>query len=88
MLSLEKLRDKMEPGKVVSTEGAKHTTYSYVLNDVELFAFGITRSSKAKSKFFNYVSRQMALKKAEYRELHNCPMSKADFNKLVQPRLL
>ena len=84
MLTLEKLRDKKEPGEVVCTEGAKHTTYSYVLNGVEVFAFGITRSSKVKSIHFGYVPRQMGLKKAEYCDLHDCPMTKAKFNKLIE----
>ncbi len=88
MVTLEKLRDEKEPGEVVCTEGAKHTTYSYVLKGTEAFAFGITRSSRAKSIHFGYVPRQMGLKKAKYRDLHDCPMSKADFNELVESNLL
>lgn len=84
MVTLEKLRDKNEPGEVVSTQGANHPIYSYVLNGTEVFAFGITRSSKAKSKRFYYLPQQMGLSRAQYRDLHDCPMSKAEYNELVE----
>jgi hypothetical protein len=88
MVTVKKLNDKKEPGEVVATERAKHTIYSYVLNDEEVFAFGITRSPKAKSLQFHYVPEQMGLQRAEYRDLHGCPMSKAEFNMLIKSRLV
>lgn len=80
--SLEKLKLRNAPGdlKHVST-GRSEIRYSYFLNEKMVFTFGITRSSKAKSKKFHYVPRQMGLTRQEFKKLHDCPWNKIDYNK-------
>ncbi len=78
--TLRKLGDQSDPGHVEYHEGRKHPRYSYVLQGTEVFSFGITRGSSAKSIEFNYVPRQMGLKRKEYRDLHDCPMTKEQYN--------
>jgi hypothetical protein len=81
--TLEKLDDKSLPGHVEYHERRKHPRYSYVLEGTEVFSFGYTRGSKAKSKELTYVPRQMGLTRGQYRDLHNCPMSKEQYNQKI-----
>ncbi|MHA2054391.1 MAG: hypothetical protein ACW99F_12410 [Candidatus Hodarchaeales archaeon] len=60
--------------------GRKENRYSYLFNGKMEFTFGITRSSKAGSKKFRYVPRQMGLNNSEYKLLHDCPWNKKDYN--------
>lgn len=82
--TLEKLDDSDGPGRVESREGRNHSRYSYVLGGTLVFSFGVTRSSKSKSIAFDYVPRQMGLKRMEYRDLHDCPMSKEQYNQKMK----
>jgi uncharacterized protein YceH (UPF0502 family) len=84
--TLKKLKDTDEPGELVVKEsGQKENRYSYLFDGKMEFTFGITRSSKAKSKRFSYIPGQMGLKRSEYKLLHDCPMSKKDYNnKLIE----
>lgn len=85
MKSIEKLEDQKEPGKIEIEEGRKHTRYTYILEGTVAFSFGLTRSSKAKSKTFYYVPQDMGLTMPEYRKLHDCPWTKKNLNeKLIQ----
>ncbi len=81
--TLEKLDDQSAPGRIDYHEGRRHPRYSYVLEGTEVFSFGFTRSSSAKSMEFDYVPRQMGLKRKEYRDLHDCPMTKKQYNEKV-----
>lgn len=40
----------------------------------------LPRGSNAKSVRFDYLPRQMGLKRKEYRDLHDCPMTKKQYN--------
>jgi hypothetical protein len=79
--TLAKLDDQGVPGHVDYHEGRKHPRVSYILEGTEVFSFGLKRGSAAKSMEFDYVPRQMGLKRKEYRDLHDCPMSKEEYNK-------
>ena len=79
--TLEKLSTGNDPGQVEFHEGRKHPRCSYVLEGTEVFSFGFTRSSSTRSMRFDYVPRQMGLKRSEYRDLHDCPMTKEQYNK-------
>ena len=83
---MTKLRKNEGPGKIEEiTGGRKEIRYTYYLKGKMAFTFGITRSSKSKSKKFYYVPRQMGILKSEYRELYNCPWQKKDLNqKLIE----
>jgi hypothetical protein len=84
---LHKLKDKNEPGVLEIEPGKKHTRYSYIINKKIAFSFGITRSSKARSKKFYYVATQMGIKNKEYKKLHDCPWNKKDLNmKLIESK--
>ena len=79
--SLSKLKSNKEPGLLRrEPSGRAEIRYSYVLNEEMVFTFGLTRSSKARSKKYHYVPHQMGLINKEYRMLHDCPWSKADYN--------
>ena len=83
--ALHKLKDKNEPGYIEYETGRKkHIRYSYILNEKIAFSFGITRSSKARSKNFYYVATQMGLTNKEYKKLHDCPWKKKDLNKKLK----
>lgn len=60
--------------------GRAEIRYSYFLKDKMAFTFGLTRSSKAKEKTYYYVPRQMHITNKQYKGLHDCPWSKADYN--------
>ena len=82
--SLKKLKRKNEPGDLkIEEAGRPETRYSYYLDGQMVFTFGLTRSSKAKSKRFRYVPQQMGLTTQEYKNLHDCPWNKRDFNKKI-----
>ncbi|MEW6665149.1 MAG: hypothetical protein AB1512_08005 [Thermodesulfobacteriota bacterium] len=79
---MEKLRDKNAPGELeYSPEGRSEIRYSYYLNGKMMFTFGLTRGSKAKSKSYYYVPRQMKVNNRGYKDLHDCPWKKFDYNK-------
>jgi hypothetical protein len=89
--TMDKLKRKSENGEAVEGEIVFDTRrggdnrYSYYYQDQLIFTFGITRSPRKKSKKFGYVPRQMHLQQQEYRRLHNCPMSKKEYNeKLIE----
>lgn len=80
--TLEKLDEKSEPGEIrYEEEGRKEQRYSYLLNNIMIFTFGITRGSSVKSKRFSYVPRQMHLTQPEYRIFHDYTMSKEEYNR-------
>ncbi len=71
-----------ESGKLKYDDASRdEIRYSYELNGKMAFTFGLTRSSKAKSKKFYYVSTQMGITNKEYRKLYDCPWMKKDYNK-------
>jgi hypothetical protein len=82
--TMKKLEDEAQPGEVrftVSRGGENR--FSYYLHGQLVFTFGLTRGSHKKSTQFHYVPRQMHLQRRQYKELHDCPMSKADYNQLL-----
>lgn len=82
---LDKLADNNKPGTVNQVEeGRPEKRVSYKLNGKIVFTFGLTRSSRAKEIKYYYVPRQMHLTNKQYRDLHDCPMSKEKYNKKVQ----
>lgn len=87
---ITKLENAEEPGTITYKEaGQKEIRCSYELNGKMAFTFGLTRSSKAKSKNFRYVPRQMGITNKKYRKLHDCPWKKQDYNKeLIKLRIV
>lgn len=80
LAKLEK-QNKDDPGEIKYTEtGRKENRYSYYYKGIMIFTFGITSGSQAKSKTFDYVPRQMHLKRQQYKSLHDCPWTKANYN--------
>ena len=76
-----KLKEKGFPGELThEPEGRAEIRYEYCLGKKMVFTFGITRSSKAKSKKFYYVPKQMQISGNEYAKLHQCPWKKPDYN--------
>jgi len=61
-------------------EGRREIRYYYIFKGEQIFTFGLTRGSSAKSKTFYYVPKQMGLNNQEYKLLHDCPWSKRDYN--------
>jgi len=84
--TMEKLRRENGPGEIeYISKGRDELRYAYYLNEKMAFTFGLTRSSKKKSKMFYYVPRQMGITNGEYRKLHECPWKKRDLNqKLIE----
>lgn len=79
---MEKLKKDESPGEVKHIrEGRRETRYAYYLNQKMAFTFGLTRSSRSKSKKFYYVPQQMGITNGEYRKLHDCPWQKKELNK-------
>ena len=79
---MKKLENDRDPGEIEHIpEGRKEERYSYFLNGEMKFTFGLTRSSKAKSKRLHYVPTQMHLSTPEYSKLHDCTWYKKDLNK-------
>jgi len=79
---ITKLKKGETPGEVkYDTEGRSEIRVSYFLKNKMAFTFGLTRSSKAKSKNYYYIPRQMGISNREYKKLHDCPWDKADYNK-------
>ena len=79
---MEKLKKDKSPGEIKHIPaGRRETRYTYILNQKMAFTFGLTRSSKSKSKKFYYVPQQMGITNGEYRKLHDCPWQKKDLNK-------
>ena len=80
--TMEKLRKGEGPGEVEHIpEGRGEIRYAYYLKQKMAFTFGLTRSSRAKSKKYYYVPRQMGITNGEYRKLYECPWRKKDLNK-------
>jgi hypothetical protein len=76
-----KLKRKEVPGELIHIpEGRAEIRYEYNLGGEMVFTFGLTRSSKAKSKRFPYVHRQMKISGSEYAKLYECPWKKKDYN--------
>jgi len=79
---MAKLRKNEGPGKIEEIPtGRTEIRYTYYLKEKMAFTFGVTRSSKSKSKKFYYVPRQMGIVNSEYRKLYECPWQKKDLNK-------
>lgn len=82
--TFKKLSKKNEPGETVIQEsGRPENRYSYFLNGKMAFTFGITRGSRGKSIKFRYVPKQMGLSASEYQKLHDCPLSKKEYNEIL-----
>ncbi|MCX5847409.1 MAG: hypothetical protein NTW12_13795 [Deltaproteobacteria bacterium] len=80
----DKLKDKDEPGELECIEGGrKEKRYSYYYKGKAIFTFGLTRSSSAKSKRFNYIPEQMCLLRSEYRKMHDCSWYKKQYNEKI-----
>jgi len=80
--TMKKLKKENGPGEVEYTsKGRDEIRYTYYLNEKMAFTFGLTRSSKKKSKIFYYIPQQMGITNGEYRKLHECPWKKRDLNK-------
>lgn len=88
--TMKKLKKDDEPGEIQYIDhGRRERRYSYYLKGIMVFTFGLTKSSRANSIKFNYVPEQMHLKRSEYRKLHDCPMSKKEYNeKLIQSKII
>jgi len=81
---MKKLGDEAQAGELrFTTSRGGENRFSYYFNGQLVFTFGFTRGSRQKSKQFHYVSRQMHLQRWQYKELHDCPMSKAEYNQLL-----
>jgi len=81
---MKKLGDESLAGEIRFTAGrGGENRFSYYFNGQLVFTFGFTRGSRQKSKQFHYVPRQMHLQRGQYKELHDCPMSKAEYNQLL-----
>jgi hypothetical protein len=81
---MKKLGDESQAGEIrFTTSRGGENRFSYYFQEQLVFTFGLTRGSRQKSKQFNYVPRQMHLQRWQYKELHDCPMSKADYNQLL-----
>ena len=79
---IAKLRKTEEPGALTYEDaGRKEIRCSYELNGKMAFTFGLTRSSKAKSKRYHYIPRQLGITNKNYRKLHDCPWKKIHYNK-------
>lgn len=78
---MKKLEEKTQAGEIrfTASRGGENR-FSYYLQGQLVFTFGLTRGSRQKSKQFQYVPRQMHLQRWQYKELHDCPMSKAEYN--------
>lgn len=84
---LDKLKDKSEPGTLECIERRrKEKRISYYYNNKTIFSFGLTRSSSAKSKRFNYIPDQMNLQRSEYRKMHDCSWYKKDYNQKIDSK--
>ena len=81
---MKKLKDETQAGEVrfTASRGGENR-FSYYFQGQLIFTFGLTRGSRQKSKQFHYVPRQMHLQRWQYKELHDCPMSKAEYNQLL-----
>ena len=78
---LDKLKDRNEPGELECIEsGRREKRYSYYYKGKAIFTFGLTRSSSAKSKQFDYIPGQMCLLRGEYRKMHTCSWYKKQYN--------
>ena len=90
--AMKKLGAQIEGGKPVPGEvklvenRGKETRYSYYYLERLVFTFGIPRGTRRKEGKFYYVAHQMHLQNSEYRELHDCPMSKECYNTLMIER--
>jgi|GEM_PF-2535019 len=81
---MKKLEDETHPGEIrFTTKRGGENRFSCYFKGQFIFTFGLTRGSRQKSKQFHYVPRQMHLQRWQYKELHDCPMSKADYNQLL-----
>jgi hypothetical protein len=79
---IAKLKNTEEPGTITYEDaGRKEIRCSYELNGKMAFTFGLTRGSRAKSKKYYYVPRQMGITNKNYRKLHDCPWEKQNYNK-------
>jgi hypothetical protein len=90
--TMEKLENQCENGEnvlgdleFISDRGGEYR-YTYRLGKDTVFTFGITRGSNIKEKYFSYVPKQMGLSNSEYNRLHDCPMSKKEYNNLAIQR--
>jgi len=82
---MKKLEKDNAPGEVEYDPSAKkHRRYSYILDGVLQFSFGITRSTRAKSKKRYYFPKQMRLTTKEYRDLDECTFLKQDLNRRLR----
>lgn len=81
---MKKLSDEAQAGEIrfTASRGGENR-FSYYFNGQLVFTFGLTRGSRQKSKQFHYVPRQMHLQRGQYKELHDCPMSKTNYNQLL-----
>ena len=66
-----------------SSERGAENRYSYYLRGKLVFTFGISRSSRTRSKKLYYIPRQMHLSNNQYKSLYECPMSKKDYNEIL-----
>lgn len=82
--TMKKLEDEAQPGEIryTSSRGGENR-FSYYLEGQLVFTFGLTRGSRQESQQLHYVPRQMHLHRWQYKELHDCPMSKAAYNQVV-----
>lgn len=79
---MAKLKKTEEPGTLTyQGAGRRERRWSYELNGKMAFTFGLTKSSKAKSKKYRYVSQHMHINNKKYRKLHDCPWKKKHYNK-------
>jgi len=70
-----------------TSERGGENRYSYYLRGKLVFTFGISRSSKSRSKKLYYIPRQMHLSNSQYKSLYECPMSKKDYNQVLLEKL-
>jgi len=91
--TMRKLAQEFEGGAKVegelrfSSSRGGETRYSYYLRGKLVFTFGISRSSRSRSKKLYYIPRQIHLSNNQYKSLYECPMSKKDYNDIVLEKL-
>lgn len=71
-------------GEIEYTENrGRENRYSYIHEGKQIWTFGITRGSKKKEINFRYVPQQIGLNNMEFRNFHDCIMTKRDYNNLL-----
>jgi hypothetical protein len=80
MNKLNKAETDFEGKIVYKDDRGNENRYAYYYKKTLVFSFGMTRGYKKKENDYWYVPRQMGLTNKQFNELHNCTMSKKQYN--------